>query len=73
MATEIDARGLSCPQPVLMFVNAQKKDPQGDFDILVDTDVSRENVTRAAENRGFSVKLEDAGNGEVRLLLRHAR
>lgn len=72
MAVEIDTCGLSCPQPVLMFLNAVKKDPDGKFDVIVDMDVSRENVTRAAENRGFSIEPVDEGNGRVRLKARKA-
>lgn len=45
MATLIDTCGLSCPQPVLMFLTAAKKQPEGPFSVLVDNDASRENVT----------------------------
>ena len=31
MSTTIDTRGLSCPQPVLMFLTAVKGDAQGPF------------------------------------------
>lgn len=67
MAIEIDARGLSCPQPVLMFLQAAKKDPDGAFIVIVDADASRENVTRAAESRGFGVEEESGENGATRL------
>lgn len=67
MAIEINACGLSCPQPVLMFLNAAKKGDADAFDVLVDTDASRENVTRAATNRGFNVEEESLENGVTRL------
>ena len=35
MATLIDTCGLSCPQPVLMFLTAVKKEPDGPFSVLV--------------------------------------
>ncbi len=66
MATLIDTCGLSCPQPVLMFLTAAKKQPEGPFFVLVDNDASRENVTRAARNSGFSVA-ENEENGIWRL------
>lgn len=72
MVIEIDTRGLSCPQPVLMFLNAVKKDQNGEFDVLVDSDASRENVSRAADNRGFSVEQSPEGDDTVRLKLRRA-
>lgn len=73
MAIEIDTCGLSCPQPVLMFLNAVKKDPDGDYDVLVDMDVSKENVTRAATNHGFAVEESAEGNDVTRLKIRKAR
>ena len=66
MATLIDTCGLSCPQPVLMFLTAAKKQPEGPFPVLVDNEASRENVTRAARNSGFDVT-ESEENGIWRL------
>lgn len=66
MATLIDTCGLSCPQPVLMFLTAVKKEPDGPFSVLVDNDASRENVSRAARNSGFDVSVNEE-NGIWRL------
>ncbi|MFH0975148.1 MAG: sulfurtransferase TusA family protein [Spirochaetota bacterium] len=52
MATTVDARGLSCPQPVILVLNEIKKGKDKDIIILVDTDTSKENVSSAAENQG---------------------
>ena len=48
MAATVDARGLSCPQPVIMTLDEIKKGNEKDIIVLVDTDTSKENVTRAA-------------------------
>jgi len=56
MGTIVDARGLSCPQPVLMTMDEIKKVSQGEIEILVDTDTSKENVSRAALSKGWEVK-----------------
>lgn len=56
MSTIVDARGLSCPQPVLMTLEEIKKTQQGEIAVLVDTDTSKENVSRAAESRGWQVR-----------------
>ena len=66
MSVLIDTRGLSCPQPVLLFLNAAKTG-DGPFSVLVDNDASLENVSRAARNRGFSVTNSDEGQGVTRL------
>ena len=60
----VDARGLSCPQPVLMGLSEMKKVTEGEIVVLVDTDTSKENVSRAAASRGWQVKdLQPEGGG----------
>lgn len=69
MASKIDARGLSCPQPVILTRGAIR---EGNFpiEVWVDTVTSRENVRRAAEKAGLAVKVEEVG-GEFKLTLSH--
>lgn len=55
MAEQIDARGLSCPQPVLLTVSKLKDIRSGEIEVLVDNETSKENVTRAALAQGWSV------------------
>lgn len=52
--TTIDARGLSCPQPVLMAFEAMKKVQNGCLEILVDNEASQENVRRAVVSKGWT-------------------
>ena len=62
--TTVDARGLSCPQPVLLSLGEMKKLGKGQIEILVDTDTSKENVSRAAESQGWEVKqVQPEGDG----------
>ncbi len=64
MTTTLDCRGLSCPQPVLLVLNALKSDNDGEMIVLVDTDTSRENVTRAVASQGWKVQdVTEAGEG----------
>ena len=55
MSDTLDASGLSCPQPVLLTLNAIKKRGAGKIVVLVDTAVSKENVSRMAANQGWEV------------------
>jgi len=55
MAATVDARGLSCPQPVIMTLDEIQQGSEKEIIVLVDTDTSRENVIRAAESRGCKV------------------
>jgi TusA-related sulfurtransferase len=64
MSHIVDARGLSCPQPVLLTLKEMKKINKGEIVILVDTDTSKENVSRAATAQGWNVKkVEPEGIG----------
>lgn len=67
MSKTVDARGLSCPQPVIL---ARKAIQEGEFpiEVWVETVTSRENVRRASERLGCTVVVEDAG-GEFKLVL----
>ena len=69
MSTIVDARGLSCPQPVLMTLDEIKKTDRGKIEILVDTETSRENVSRAAESKGWNVKEVMDGEEGYRLII----
>jgi len=49
MKTTVNARGLSCPQTVLMTIDELKKTNAPEILVLVDTEASKENVSRAVE------------------------
>ncbi len=67
MTKQVDARGLSCPQPVILTRSAIQ---MGEFpiEVLVETVTSRENVKRAAEKAGCTVQIQDMGE-EFKLML----
>ncbi len=68
MSTIVDARGLSCPQPVLMTLDAIKSGSDSELEILVDNVASRENVVRAAESKGWKVAgIIDKDNGDTEI------
>jgi len=69
MDNMVDARGLSCPQPVMMTMNEIRKLGKGEVVILVDTDTSRENVSRAAKSQGWQVKSVDSEGTGYRITI----
>ncbi|MDI6796429.1 MAG: sulfurtransferase TusA family protein [Desulfatibacillaceae bacterium] len=72
MANTVDARGLSCPQPVMMALDAMKKAGKGSIKVLVDTDTAKGNVSRAADSQGWTVADIAEDNGEYALTLTKA-
>ncbi len=58
---KIDARGLSCPQPVVMTQKAIG-DGASEFEVLVSTVVSKENVLRCLGKNGFKAEVKEEGD-----------
>ena len=64
----VDARGLSCPQPVLLTKKAVASG-ETEIEVLVDNVVPKENVTRFATSAGYAVSVTEDGS-EFKLLLK---
>jgi TusA-related sulfurtransferase len=69
--TIIDARGLNCPQPVILARKAIQEAGKEVLEILVDSAVARENVSRLAKNSGWTSTATEEPDGTFRLTLRH--
>ncbi|MCR4407278.1 MAG: sulfurtransferase-like selenium metabolism protein YedF [Anaerolineae bacterium] len=61
MAKIVDARGLACPQPVILTRDALKETRE--VITIVDNETARANVTRLAEQTGATVKVEQKEDG----------
>jgi selenium metabolism protein YedF len=59
---EIDARGLSCPAPVLKTKAALESEPVTGITVLVDNPAARENLLRFLSSQGFDTATEQQGN-----------
>ncbi|SKA88102.1 TusA-related sulfurtransferase [Caloramator quimbayensis] len=64
---EIDARGRSCPEPVLLTKKGVESNPSG-VKVMVDNITARENVKRFGKNAGYKVEVEEK-DGEYILIL----
>ena len=60
--TIVDARGLSCPEPVIRTKKALGALSGGRVDILVDTVTARENVSRFARSQGWTAEAKEEDN-----------
>ena len=68
MAHTIDAKGLACPEPVIMAKKALEE--FDDVIVLVDNKTSVENVSRLGRSRGCAVEVKEVAGGatEVHLI-----
>lgn len=66
---EIDARGLPCPQPVIMTKRVTDTGVS-ELVVLVNHRAALENVTRFAGHSGYAVVSEELSPGEFRLTLK---
>ena len=60
---EVNARGLACPQPVVLSMKALAEMESGKVIVSVDNEVARDNVKRMAEHEGCTVTVEGKGDG----------
>ena len=70
MTKEVDARGLSCPLPVVKTKQAMEKNPSDEITVWVDSRVAKENVSRLAKSKNYSVNIQVVSNDEYQLTLR---
>lgn len=62
MEREVDARGLLCPEPVLLTKRVLDNMNTGIVHVLVSNAAARENVSRLAENKGWRVEVSNQGD-----------
>ncbi|MBA4417828.1 MAG: sulfurtransferase-like selenium metabolism protein YedF [Syntrophus sp. (in: bacteria)] len=67
MSEIIDAKGLACPEPVILTKKALEA--HGDIVVLVDNTTAMENIRRLASNAGCSVEIADEAEGIFRIHL----
>ncbi|MBU5676982.1 sulfurtransferase TusA family protein [Alkaliphilus sp. MSJ-5] len=59
----VDARGRSCPEPVLMTKEAVSEYDGTPIEVLVDMMVAVENIKRFSKNQGFNVECSEDADG----------
>ncbi|MBO6163622.1 MAG: sulfurtransferase TusA family protein [Lachnospiraceae bacterium] len=59
---EVDARGLSCPEPIMLTAEALKGTTEA-IRVLVSEPVQRTNVEKYAMSQGKKVSVKEIGDG----------
>ena len=65
MSTEVDARGLLCPQPVILTKRALDAMSAGVLTVRVDNEIAKENVRKLATSQGCAVDVAAAAGGFI--------
>lgn len=63
---KIDARGQSCPIPVVLTKKAIDQKPNK-LEVIVDNVAAKENVTRFATTMGYKVTIKEKSSDEILL------
>ena len=58
----VDARGMSCPMPVVMVQKEVKENHPEELTVLVDNQCAVENVSRFAGSQGYKVEVKADGD-----------
>lgn len=61
MEKVIDAKGLACPQPVVLTRKALAEN--NSVTVMVDNETAKENIKRLAENSGCTISIKQENNG----------
>ena len=69
-AKTVDARGLSCPQPVLLAQAAIKNMNKGVVQVLVDSVTASDNVTRVMKKSGWNAETWEKPDGVIEITLK---
>ena len=73
MKNIVDAKGLSCPQPVILILKAIKEAKGDEFTVLVDTNTSKENIIRAARSESWESKDIEKVDDGYKIVLRKGK
>jgi tRNA 2-thiouridine synthesizing protein A len=66
---ELDVRGLACPIPVVKTKEAMDKNPGKQLTVLADAAVAKENISRYASTKKYSVTMATTAKEEYSILL----
>jgi tRNA 2-thiouridine synthesizing protein A len=62
MVKEVDVRGLSCPLPVIKTKKALEEKDNEPILVLIDTEISVENISRLVRSTGYDFRIEKKGD-----------
>lgn len=68
----VDARGYSCPIPVVMTQREIERTKPNTLEVMVDNQAAVQNIRRFAAARGYAVSVAEQGGGDFLLTLSRA-
>ena len=61
----VDARGLSCPQPVLLTKKALSGGNEKSLKVMVNSPTAKENVAKYGKSQGFNIEVEESHGNNI--------
>lgn len=61
MSRVVDARGLNCPEPVILTKRAMAENQGTELTTIVNNDAALENVSKLARSQGYNLEVETRG------------
>ena len=68
----VDARGYSCPIPVVMTQREIERTKPDTLEVMVDNQAAVQNIRRFAAARGYAVSVAEQGGGDLLLTISRA-
>ncbi|AFS79557.1 SirA-like protein [Gottschalkia acidurici 9a] len=65
MAVTVDARGRSCPEPVMMTKNALESNSKEELNIMVDSRTAVDNIERYVKKEGYNMDTKENGEDYI--------
>ena len=65
MSIIVDARGRSCPEPVMMTKNALESNSKEELNIMVDSRTAVDNIERYIKKEGYNIDIEENGEDYI--------
>lgn len=68
----IDCRGLTCPKPVIMTKKEMEAISEGEFEVIVDNEVARDNVSKYVKSEGLECSIVE-NKGEYHISVKKTK
>ena len=70
MSVIVDARGRSCPEPVMMTKSAIESNQEETIEVMTSSKTATDNIERYVKKEGYSVDINENGDDYILIIKR---